>query len=402
MKDPALLGPGARYRVSWPDGTGGRHEGDLQQLDTSEFGAYYLLRTDRGSRVKLSAKAAALLMEPGHDGDSMIALAARLCGYDRRRGEPLRRRGFLFTIRLVRSEHVGVVAALLTSAFSLPLALVLISLTVVALVDFAMLHPVWRLANPLQVMEVYGLYVMSDLLHEFGHATAVRRFGGRPGEIGFTQYLAFPAFFSDVSEAWHLSRWQRVVVDLGGSYLQLVAAAGFIGAYLLTGAAIWADVVWLILGTQAFNLNPVLRMDGYWMLADVLGVCGLSRQPLLMLRGMLARMTGEQRDAQRWPTTVLVLLGLYTIASVSFWIYFMYGMSRQLMVESNLAGRLISDTIHHGRTALTLANAGEAASILISLVLILFALFWTGSSIARGIRGVIPTPRRSVERRSAA
>ena len=58
----------------------------------------------------------------------------------------------------------------------------------------------------------YGLFVLSLLVHELGHASACARYGANPRDVGFTIYLIYPAFYSDVTSAWQLKRWQRVIV----------------------------------------------------------------------------------------------------------------------------------------------------------------------------------------------
>src|SRR5437870_1013827 len=87
-----------------------------------------------------------------------------------------------------------------------------------------------------EFLTAYALFFVSLIAHEFGHAGACARYGGRPSAIGFGIYLAFPVLFSDVTAAWDLRRWQRVVVDLGGIYVQGLVGAAYVAAALGTGS----------------------------------------------------------------------------------------------------------------------------------------------------------------------
>jgi hypothetical protein len=108
--------------------------------------------------------------------------------------------------------------------------------------------------------------------HELGHGAACRHYGTPHGALGFALYYVFPRFYTDTSETWSLGRWQRVVVDLGGVYFQLLAATVFALAYLATGQAAWGPAVWMVDVSILYNLKPYLRVDGYWILTDIVGI----------------------------------------------------------------------------------------------------------------------------------
>ena len=59
-------------------------------------------------------------------------------------------------------------------------------------------------------------------MHETGHAAACAYGGGRPGAIGFGVYLLFPAFYTDVTDSYRLSRGGRLRTDLGGLYFNVL------------------------------------------------------------------------------------------------------------------------------------------------------------------------------------
>ena len=73
-----------------------------------------------------------------------------------------------------------------------------------------------------------GLAVASMLFHECGHAAACRYGGARPGVIGVGFYVVWPAFYTNVTDAYRLGRAGRIRTDLGGVYFNavFVLAAG--------------------------------------------------------------------------------------------------------------------------------------------------------------------------------
>ena len=174
----------------------------------------------------------------------------------------------------------------------------------------------------------YVLFLVSVLCHELGHASASKRFGIRPGPIGFTLYLVWPSLYSDVSESWLLNRKARVVVDLGGVMFQCGVGALYVMLGVVTGSsAFWtADV--LIAGGLIMNLNPLLRFDGYWVVCDALGVTDLSRQGRRFAVAMLKRARGRNMD--EWETVHPLWFRITTFILWVFSVGFIYVNDRKM------------------------------------------------------------------------
>src|SRR3954471_8849834 len=126
--------------------------------------------------------------------------------------------------------------------------------------------------RPELMLLVLALAVGSAGFHEIGHAAACRYGGGRPGGMGAGIYLVWPAFYTDVTDAYRLPRPARLRTDLGGIYFNAVVAVFTLGAWLATGL----DVLLLLIAIQMLeivkNLSPVIRSDGYHILSDATGV----------------------------------------------------------------------------------------------------------------------------------
>jgi putative peptide zinc metalloprotease protein len=126
--------------------------------------------------------------------------------------------------------------------------------------------------NPELLLLVFVLSIASAGFHELGHASACRYGGGTPGGMGMGLYLVWPAFYTDVTDAYRLPRRDRLRTDLGGLYFNTIVSVATIGAWL-----VWhVDALLLLVAVQLIEmvkqLSPMIRADGYHILADATGV----------------------------------------------------------------------------------------------------------------------------------
>ena len=174
-------------------------------------------------------------------------------------------------------------------------------------------------SHPLSVLAVLGLTLLSTLFHECGHAAACRYGGARPGVIGMGFYVMWPAFFTNVTDTYRLGRGGRVRTDLGGVYFNAIFVLALTAAYRTTGFAVLASAIMLTHAEIVQQLVPSLRFDGYFILADLIGVPDLFRRIGPTLRGLIP---GQPRDARvqdlkrparliltAWVTLIVPLLG---------------------------------------------------------------------------------------------
>src|SRR5438445_5432521 len=128
------------------------------------------------------------------------------------------------------------------------------------------------LRRPSLLVLICLLTIVAAGFHELGHATAGRYGGADPGVIGVGIYLIWPAFFSDLTDSYRLSRRGRLRADLGGVYFNAVFMLLAGGLYALTGFR------WLLLlivfqhAVVAQQFLPFLRLDGYYVVSDLAGV----------------------------------------------------------------------------------------------------------------------------------
>src|SRR3954451_16444764 len=142
-------------------------------------------------------------------------------------------------------------------------------------------------ASPGLLLAVFAISLVSAGFHEFGHAAAARYGGATPGALGAGLYLIWPAFYTDVTDSYRLGRAGRLRTDLGGLYFNALLVLLAFGVWAVTG---WHAVL-LIVATQILQmvrqLAPLLRFDGYHVLADVTGVPDLYQRMGPVLTGLL-------------------------------------------------------------------------------------------------------------------
>jgi len=128
------------------------------------------------------------------------------------------------------------------------------------------------------------------VLHEFGHALACRHFGGECREMGVMLLVFTPCLYCDVTDSWMFpSKWRRAAVGAAGIFveLNLAALATFVWWYsapgLLNQVCLGVMTVASV-STIVFNGNPLMRYDGYYVLADLAEAPNLAEQSAAVLR----------------------------------------------------------------------------------------------------------------------
>ncbi len=228
-------------------------------------------------------------------------------------------------VPLIGARVVNPIARLLAPLFApLPAATALLGVFG-AHVWFYASGPRLGLAGGLLSFQVWmpvALLVLASLvIHEFGHAAALRRCGERPGRIGFGFYRASLVLFSDVSRAWRLPRLGRATVSAGGLYLQALFASGLVAAYAAHPDPVRAWAVVMIDLSLLTNLNPFRRTDGSWLAADLTGAPDLRSRALQYARALLGHRPAGGQPSPRL-VVVYAWLGIAYVTTATLWLAF--------------------------------------------------------------------------------
>ncbi|HKP96416.1 MAG TPA: hypothetical protein VJ385_11730 [Fibrobacteria bacterium] len=131
---------------------------------------------------------------------------------------------------------------------------------------------------------LYAGLVLVKVLHEFGHAAAVRRFGGEVHVMGVMFLIFNPVPYMDATSAWAFrSKWKRILVGAAGMVVEVFVATIAVVVWAHTGPGAMHSLAYNMIfiasvSTLVFNLNPLLRFDGYYMLSDWLDMPNLHQQ----------------------------------------------------------------------------------------------------------------------------
>jgi multidrug efflux pump subunit AcrA (membrane-fusion protein) len=182
--------------------------------------------------------------------------------------------------------------------------------------------------------------------HEFAHGLTCKYHGGEVHEVGFLMIFFMPCFYCNVSDAWLFrEKSKRLWVTLAGGYFELFvwALAVFIWRVTLPDSLVnyLAFVVLSACGVQTlFNFNPLLKLDGYYLLSDWLEIPNLQQRSGDYVKG-LARwlLWGAARPVDNWhgsgSRAIRRSLLLYGLVS---WLYSLSFLVVMLVVLSRVFG----------------------------------------------------------------
>jgi putative peptide zinc metalloprotease protein len=180
------------------------------------------------------------------------------------------------------------------------------------------------------------LSLLGAFVHETGHASALVSSGCTQTEIGFGLYIYYPVLYTDVSEAWKLSRQRRALIDVGGVYFQSVFQLLLLGLFFINGSSVF---IYFFLFNDLImfrTMNPFLRMDGYWLVADLFGIFNLREQSTKLIQHYVLKSFGSARvtqtPLQKLQPRTRVALAVYSLLSVTFFFYISAIMIRVLIL----------------------------------------------------------------------
>lgn len=160
--------------------------------------------------------------------------------------------------------------------------------------------------NLLTLMLVFPLV---KALHELGHAYATRVWGGQVHEMGLMFLVFMPSPYVDASAASAFpSKWRRAVVGAAGMLVETFAAALALFVWLNSEPGLVRSVAYNVMviagvSTIVFNGNPLLRYDGYYILADLLEMPNLAQRGQKYWRYLCDRYLLGAKDQRSPPET---------------------------------------------------------------------------------------------------
>ena len=324
-----------------------------------------------------------------------------------RHGEPGPAAALALRMRLkaIGPRAIDPIASVLQYLFAPPVVVVALIVAVLAHYWTYRVHGLTgafidALYRPSSLLVIIGLALLAAVFHEFGHAAALRYGGGRARGMGVGIYLVFPAFYTDVTDSYRLGRWARVRTGLGGAYFHLLFALGLIGLAYALGYDFLLIAVLLINVEILRQFIPFVRLDGYWVLADLTGVPDFFSQLGPFLRSLSPRLG---RDGVRLPQLrrwVQVAFATYVAVTIPLLVTLLVLLVKFLPRVMTVLSDAVETQVNLLSSAATagdwigVATAVTALAILalpvVGLAYLLYTLTWKPLRAA----WTQPTPRR--------
>jgi putative peptide zinc metalloprotease protein len=157
--------------------------------------------------------------------------------------------------------------------------------------------------SPYNLLLMFILYPPLKFIHELGHAFSAKLEGGEVHEMGINFLMFMPVPYVNVSTATHFrSRYKRILVSAAGILVESFLAALGLLLFLAAQPGLVQSIgfnIFLIGGVSSlfFNGNPLLKYDGYYMLADALGIPNLFQRATQYWQYFFQRYLFGLRDA---------------------------------------------------------------------------------------------------------
>jgi multidrug resistance efflux pump len=153
---------------------------------------------------------------------------------------------------------------------------------------------------------IYVTLSVVTALHELAHGVACRHFGGKVQDMGFLFMYFVPCFYCNVSDTYLFKeKRQRLWVISAGAFFELfIWALAVLAWRVIAPEAFLSRVCFIVIavgGVKAlFNFNPLIRLDGYYLLAECLSIANLRKESLAALwRGFRRLVLGLPTESPR-------------------------------------------------------------------------------------------------------
>ena len=271
-----------------------------------------------------------LLVLPFHDGNKLFNMHERMNAMIKRN----KKLGFLFMqIPLSNpDEFLTRTAPRLAWIFSKPFLLVwLVGFLAAVGVVFnrfsEFTEPITGILATRNLPFLWTSLIVLKVWHEFGHGYACKVFGGRVPEMGTMLIAGNPLAYVDASSAWSFpEKRRRLVVMLGGMFFESLIAIPTVFIWATTTNPMLKSCTYNIIFTASvvtllFNVNPLMKFDGYFILSELLGIQNLRSRSTKTINSILKRIflgikPGEEESAD--PFRLKAIFVTYGISSAIY------------------------------------------------------------------------------------
>jgi putative peptide zinc metalloprotease protein len=160
---------------------------------------------------------------------------------------------------------------------------------------------------------IYLSIFLIMILHEYGHVVAALKYGIVTRRIGFGIYFIFPVLYADLTKVWKKSKEEKLIINLGGMYFQLISIIFLIILFLLTNSSLLVKLITVNFFIMVGVLNPFFKYDGYWVYSDLFDIPNLRSKSVDLIK-----------NCRNKKVYIKPALKIYTILLVGFFLFQSY------------------------------------------------------------------------------
>jgi putative peptide zinc metalloprotease protein len=195
-----------------------------------------------------------------------------------------------------------------------------------------------------QIVQFFAILCIVGTIHEFAHAYATKVYGGEVHDIGMALFYFTPAFYCDTSDTLMFeNRFHRLWVTIAGIYSELViaciATAVWVASYpdTLIHQVAYKTMLFTGLSAVLFNINPLVKVDGYYALSSLLRMPDLRetawRTIGAWIQKTILRLPVEVPPTTRRKRILYWVYGLFSIAYTTLVMVFIYRLFRNFYMK---------------------------------------------------------------------
>ena len=213
----------------------------------------------------------------------------------------------------------------LYSPFMIPFYIALIFLAFLILFsNWLELSQQLKSIGPGSIPLIYLTVILVTILHELSHGFACKLHGGKVSEMGFLMLYFFLYFYTNISDAYLFQdKKRRIAVTVAGLQNQLIVwALAMIVWRVMAVETIFNQVAFIIVALSfvgiIFNLNPLLKLDGYYYLVDKLGIPNLRSRAFNYWKQKVFRMISSTQQYAQYPAREIKIYRWYGLAAIAY------------------------------------------------------------------------------------
>lgn len=194
-------------------------------------------------------------------------------------------------------------------------------------------------------------------IHEIAHAITLVHYGGQAGEMGTGLFYFGPMFYTDTTDAWGLSRGERMKVYLAGNVSTLLIGTALVFVHLFVQIPGFASHIVLMVSFYCFSISlmnfaPPFETDGYYILSDAVNMPNLRHDSYGYLGSVIRRVLRrpvktKASSLNNGKKRVFLLFGLVSVGWIAYIIFqtsiFLVYMGQDVTAAlANIGGAILS------------------------------------------------------------